>query len=1147
MTKSLNRIVVALLVVCQLSDPSTAMIVQPAVWHPVYSPKPADFAEQAIVEHLINFYDLFRRQSQVKTTSYGLLQRSPFGVRSLRRHHPITDGSIEEVVSTEDDIAFDLFSGENPSADQMRRYHVMPPLYAPEGGGRSSRVYVRHANRIFIKLSEGRDSATGESRAYVWLQPVEGGTNIKLYIIQPDTIQPATAQEAGEIEALIREAKTLQARRDSAHNKSPAPRPSAKLLRYLILRSRSARWNMMYSGIANDLAEWGYKVSKSLIGLWIESDKDLAALKAEVMDKRWMNHAVSNPIPGMSPLERKPKVRKSPAKPQGSLPDGIGPTDANKDHRRHPSVGDNPDDVPAPARPPMEIIDRERVDRSNLKAIVFDFDDTLWKGFPLDLEISMALRWLTGQEEHSPEAFAELLAHVRSTLGWSWAERAQSYRDQGRYSPSDVGQFNERLHAAIDEKVRATASNTPAHLIAGTVELLDALKRRGLKMAILTGGKARSREQLSRDLGIRPFFNPIVGEGRKTEALTKLTKWWGLDPDEVAMFGDGSRDMEAAVASNVLGIGIAATPADRERLILAGAHVIINGDYTQSTGLLQELRLGAGSSPATATLDLDGIGPTDANKDHRRHPSVGDNPDDVPLIAAPAPPPSKIKVDFDKSIPEKIRDRVRQIVANEALGTHIFVAASKRHLVVRGDITFLFLSYDEVKAFSEPIILAERPFEPGYRVRDWRGREGVVADVFPDGRIRLEGDLFMRYWPSQLIRITEVPAGNIRQASQSSGGNLRITKMQKIDGKPLQQLRESGVAVAHLVGWSLGFPESFVEQMLGRTDLQFYVSSGQSNAGHDRIRIYRQAHIKLPLQMLNLLLTLASEYAHRFHQVLIEQDPQSPHEVSGGVAESFDWIARQSILRLISPHDYALELRSLRRDAACGGVLIQALRTVSLLPEEFKGGDTPQSRRVLNKAAELIKANDPGVTEASLRESMITIAGDFVYQLGTGGFRATGAPHLFGAVLANMVLRWSKYNAIRAARMLGKSLTAEPEAFGAFNDFYSLLLKLKTQNIRLFDLGIVFSRSTRKWRQFLKSRVSNMHRHAIYLPISDTEQPQGISRFDKIGDMVNHAVGSHFPDGGGIIWGWNPKENPFTDNGPLHSPAPNTAPLQSAA
>lgn len=115
----------------------------------------------------------------------------------------------------------------------------------------------------------------------------------------------------------------------------------------------------------------------------------------------------------------------------------------------------------------------------------------------------------------------------------------------------------------------------------GIVELLEELKSRNIKMAILSN----KADELTKKIGLTlfPDYFEIV-MGLKSEATKKpnpgaaieISQDLGFSPEEVLYVGDSGIDMQTAKNANMYALGVSWGYRPKEELVTEGAQSIIN-------------------------------------------------------------------------------------------------------------------------------------------------------------------------------------------------------------------------------------------------------------------------------------------------------------------------------------------------------------------------------------------------------------------------------------------------------------------------------------------------------------------------------------------------------------------------------------------
>ncbi len=235
---------------------------------------------------------------------------------------------------------------------------------------------------------------------------------------------------------------------------------------------------------------------------------------------------------------------------------------------------------------------------------MFDFDGTLslvrsgWQELMRELMVEMLL----GAPQ--PEAPAELehaatqfIAHSTGlpTLG-QMAWLADEIERRGGAAASAVEykrRFEERLRERIERRLagqRRGAQPPDALLVPGARALLEALRRRGMALALVSGTDRDAVIYEAGALGIAEYFGTrIYGPGphdpgfAKPSAIAQLLSEEGLPGTALVGFGDGPVETTATRAAGGLPVGVALDeahgtaldPAKRTALIAAGAGIII--------------------------------------------------------------------------------------------------------------------------------------------------------------------------------------------------------------------------------------------------------------------------------------------------------------------------------------------------------------------------------------------------------------------------------------------------------------------------------------------------------------------------------------------------------------------------------------------
>ena len=124
------------------------------------------------------------------------------------------------------------------------------------------------------------------------------------------------------------------------------------------------------------------------------------------------------------------------------------------------------------------------------------------------------------------------------------------------------------------------------------LECLAALKKAGLRLALVTNGsKARVEDELKR-LNARPWFEVVLSGERKEELkpspvmLERALGLMGIEPQDVVYVGDSPADIQAAKGAKMLSYAIARGPIQAGRLRKEGPDRVFGGLREMTSFLL---------------------------------------------------------------------------------------------------------------------------------------------------------------------------------------------------------------------------------------------------------------------------------------------------------------------------------------------------------------------------------------------------------------------------------------------------------------------------------------------------------------------------------------------------------------------------------
>jgi len=264
----------------------------------------------------------------------------------------------------------------------------------------------------------------------------------------------------------------------------------------------------------------------------------------------------------------------------------------------------------------IEIINPNIV-RGRFRSVLFDFDGTLSlirEGWP-DVMIPMMVEILVQTPTHEPEDELHQVVedfvmrlNGRQTiyqmiqLGEEIQKRGGKADDPLVYKRMYYERLNRRISGRI-EGLRAGQITREEMLLPGSIELLESLLRRGLKLYLASGTDETYMKEEVRLLGLTEYFHSTIygalddyKQFSKKILIEKMFRQHGLKGPELLAFGDGFVEIENTKEAGGVAVGVASdevrrygiNPWKRNRLIGAGADIIIP-EYRQHEALVAYL------------------------------------------------------------------------------------------------------------------------------------------------------------------------------------------------------------------------------------------------------------------------------------------------------------------------------------------------------------------------------------------------------------------------------------------------------------------------------------------------------------------------------------------------------------------------------
>lgn len=259
--------------------------------------------------------------------------------------------------------------------------------------------------------------------------------------------------------------------------------------------------------------------------------------------------------------------------------------------------------VPSSASSAIETLN-PRASAAAAKVVLFDFDGTLsllragWAGVMTPLMVEELARLKTGEtEQQLHSTVREFVSHLtgKQTI-YQMIELARQVELRGGRPEEPLvykRRYLERLQARIAHRIEALRERRAApekYLVPGSMELLTALRERGLRLYLASGTDEPYMREEADLLGVTPYFDGGVYGAlddyksfSKQILIRRILERSECHGAEILGFGDGYVEIENVKAVGGVAVGVAtdeleclhAEPWKRDRLARAGADLII--------------------------------------------------------------------------------------------------------------------------------------------------------------------------------------------------------------------------------------------------------------------------------------------------------------------------------------------------------------------------------------------------------------------------------------------------------------------------------------------------------------------------------------------------------------------------------------------
>lgn len=257
--------------------------------------------------------------------------------------------------------------------------------------------------------------------------------------------------------------------------------------------------------------------------------------------------------------------------------------------------------------------------RGRVRHAVLDFDGTIsyirdgWQDFMVPMMVEELLALDTGESQE--DLLRLVMDFVDRLTGkqtiYQMIRLAEEVRKRGG-APADPLVYKRRYHERLEplardriEGLRSGRLRSEDLLVAGSVQFLEELRRRGVRLYLASGTDIEFVREEAAALGLDRLFDggifgalPDYRSFSKELVIRKILADFALGGPELLAVGDGYVEIENARAVGAVALGIHTTERNRyhmnqrkrERLLAAGAHLLAP-DLSEGNAILDYLEV----------------------------------------------------------------------------------------------------------------------------------------------------------------------------------------------------------------------------------------------------------------------------------------------------------------------------------------------------------------------------------------------------------------------------------------------------------------------------------------------------------------------------------------------------------------------------
>ncbi|MCM8827499.1 MAG: HAD-IA family hydrolase, partial [Candidatus Omnitrophica bacterium] len=246
----------------------------------------------------------------------------------------------------------------------------------------------------------------------------------------------------------------------------------------------------------------------------------------------------------------------------------------------------------------IEVVNK-KLPSLDTKIVVFDWDDTIFTGihFIREIEAEIIAEILSGSKDYK-ENIIEAKEIVELTQGMTTLDRIniaiRKAKEKGISVPYNPQHYLSKIYKAENKRLKEERKNWAKYtpLVLGIRELLEVLNNNGVKCYVVSGGREAKKKRQAKEFDLDKYFEDIFGSPyskNKEETLKKIIGINEVKPEQVVMIGDGVVDMRAAKEAGCIAIGLSINKTTQEKLIQAGADIIIKKNYLRIDDIMRIL------------------------------------------------------------------------------------------------------------------------------------------------------------------------------------------------------------------------------------------------------------------------------------------------------------------------------------------------------------------------------------------------------------------------------------------------------------------------------------------------------------------------------------------------------------------------------